>query len=328
VGPALRWIGSFSTPTAVMVFYAAAVLGAIATLITKSGPGGLLGGLIIVGAVLSALGIRRRKLYLLLPLPTLTYLVLAILTGAVHDHGTDGSTTGLGVNFLQWIGNGFLSLFAATILVGVIYGTRALASRLLVSGSFPMSEQRSAAGQPAVAFASPKARPASRSGASRPEGRREGRRRPTSEAEPEAWYVPPRDREPRKDPDRPKDPPRTDDRRDRRWSTDGWRLDVRRPRFENRAESVPADASGSRSAPANRPRKPPRDSDEPPTRSDSPPRASREPRAGTDPRARRDARANLDAQASRDPRADSDRRDGAAPRRDRDAWGRRGPRDR
>lgn len=102
----------------------------------------MLGTLIVIGAVVAALIIERRSLYLLFPMPALSYLVLAILTGLIHDGGSGTSTTQLGLGFLQWIGNGFFAMCAATILVGVIFGARLLASRQLVSGTFPMSEQR------------------------------------------------------------------------------------------------------------------------------------------------------------------------------------------
>lgn len=138
----MRWIGSFPLKRSLYIFFGASVLGAIATLVTGGEPGSLLGILIVIGAVVAALCIERRSLYLLFPMPALSYLLLAIGTGLIHDSGNGTSTTQLGLGFLQWIGNGFFAMCAATILVGVIFGARLLASRQLVSGSFPMSENR------------------------------------------------------------------------------------------------------------------------------------------------------------------------------------------
>ena len=191
---------------ALVIFFGIAVLGAIATLVTGNDPGSLLGNLIVLGAVIAALSIRRRGMYLLIPLPALTYLVLAILTGAIHDNATDTSTTQLGLNFLQWIGNGFFSLCAATILVILIFGARLLASRQLVSGSFPMSEQRPPAGRAGRPALSPQGRPDAPGGRTDP--RRDDRRR-TSRApwdDPDPWYDQgPRDRDPWTDRDPPED---------------------------------------------------------------------------------------------------------------------------
>jgi hypothetical protein len=100
----------------------------------------------LTGALISALCVDRRSLYVLIPLPALSYLVLAVVTGGIHDSGTATSTTQLGLSFLQWIGNGFFTIFAATLLVLLIFGARLLAGRQLVSGSFSVSAQRQAAG--------------------------------------------------------------------------------------------------------------------------------------------------------------------------------------
>lgn len=287
-GPALRWIGTFPLKLALTVFFGAAVLGALATLVTGNGPGGLLANLILLGAVVAALGIERRSLYLLVPMPALTYLVLAVVTGAIHDSGSDTSTTQFGLNFLQWIGNGFLSLFAATVLVLLVFGARLLASRQLVSGSFAMSAQNSAAGRPAAsrpghAFPSP---------SGRPDPRRADRRRPSRPPWDDAgpWYDAPRDREQRKGRERdsrgdrerrprPDGPRRAGERGD-----DGWRLDDRRPRTRNA----------------------PPDSGEPPTLVDPP---APPPRPGRDSRDRRDP-------------------PGGTPRSGRGSWERRDPRGR
>jgi hypothetical protein len=142
----VRWIGSFSLKRSLLLFFGFALLGALATLIMGSDPGTWLGLLIVAGSFISALCVVRRSLYVLIPLPALSYLVLAIVVGGIHDYRTATSTTQLGLSFLQWIGSGFFTIFAATLLLLLIFGARLLAARQLVSGSFSVSAQRQAAG--------------------------------------------------------------------------------------------------------------------------------------------------------------------------------------
>jgi hypothetical protein len=141
-GPLLRWIGSFPPRLALLVFFGLALLGAIGTVITKRDPGFLLGLLIIMGSIVAALGIQRRTSYLIIPLPAITYLVLAGLTGAYHDRGIDTSKEAYGLSFLQWIGSGFFAISVATIAVLLVFGVRLLMSRMLVSGQFAMPAQQ------------------------------------------------------------------------------------------------------------------------------------------------------------------------------------------
>jgi hypothetical protein len=115
------------------------VLGIAGTIATGGEPGSLLGFFVIVGSVVAALGIRRRRVHMILPLPALLLFIGAVVTGAVHDRAVDTSTTEFGVNFLQWIANVFFTMCVATILVLVIIGARWVLSRVLVSGQFSMS---------------------------------------------------------------------------------------------------------------------------------------------------------------------------------------------
>ena len=137
--PAFRWLGSLSTRGAVSILLAAALLGVVGTVLTGREPGFWLGFCTIVGSIIAALAIRRRRLYVLIPLPALVLFFGAAVTGAIDDRGVDTSTTEIGVNFLQWIANVFFAMGAATILVLVIAGGRWLLSRQLVAGQFPMS---------------------------------------------------------------------------------------------------------------------------------------------------------------------------------------------
>jgi len=137
--PVFRWMGALSTRIAIYILLGASLVGVIGTVLTGKEPGFLLSLTIIVGSVVAALGISRRGVYLLIPLPALIFFVAAVLTGAVHDSSADSSNTAYGVHFLQWIAAVFTGMCAATILVVVIFGGRWLLSRQLVSGQFPMS---------------------------------------------------------------------------------------------------------------------------------------------------------------------------------------------
>ena len=137
--PAFRWLGSMPTRGAIYILLAAALLGVVGTVLTGREPGFWLGFCTVVGSIIAALAIRRRRLYVLIPLPALVLFIGAAITGAIHDRGVDTSTTEIGVNFLQWIANVFFAMCASTILVLVIAGGRWLLSRQLVAGQFPMS---------------------------------------------------------------------------------------------------------------------------------------------------------------------------------------------
>ena len=156
--PAFRWLGSLPTRSAVYILLAAALLGVAGTALTGKEPGFWLGFCTIVGSIIAALAIRRRRLYVLIPLPALVLFFGAAVTGAIHDRAVDTSTTEIGVNFLQWIANVFFAMGAATILVLVIAGGRWLLSRQLVAGQFPMSG--GAAGNGARPRPGPSPRPA------------------------------------------------------------------------------------------------------------------------------------------------------------------------
>jgi hypothetical protein len=127
----------------VLILAGAAIAGMAGTLARHQDPGTLLGLVVVAGSVVAALVIRPRAVYRLIPLPALTLLIAVVITGAIHDRAADTSKKVLEANFLQWIASGFLAMSAATVLVIVIAGARWLLRRQLVSGQFPMSDQRS-----------------------------------------------------------------------------------------------------------------------------------------------------------------------------------------
>lgn len=210
------------------------MLGAIITVVTGSDPGAVLGDLIVLGAVIAALGVHRSRVHRLFPLPALTYLLLAVITGFIHDSSAATSTTQLGVYFLQWIGSGFFAMFAATLLVGLILGARMLAARQLVSGSFTMSQPRPAASRGDGSVLAPGGRPGS--------GRdsRDDRRAPKDDAD--AWYEEPRadTRRPGRDRGRREVGDQRSSGRSRSAWTEGWSIGDPLPK----KKPAPADRDG------------------------------------------------------------------------------------
>lgn len=138
------------------------MVGAIATIAAGRDPGTVLGIFITIGAGAATLGIRRRHAYLLIPMPAVTYLILAIVTGGIHDSSLATSTSAIALSFLQWIGSGFFSIFAATLLVLLIFGGRLVASRQLVSGSFTAPRERAGTERPGRAMMTGRPGPARR----------------------------------------------------------------------------------------------------------------------------------------------------------------------
>ena len=180
--------------------------------------------MIIVGACLAALCIRRKAVYVLIPLPALSYLVLAVVTGYIHDHSMGTSTTTLATDFTQWLSGGFTGIVLATILVLLIFGARLLLSRQLVSGQFQTSAQRTSSGRFPRAPMAP------------PTSAERARRERAPWDDPDTWHDRVgRDDAPRSD--RRDDGPRNDRRSDARGPRNGQRNDPRSdPRDDRREE--------------------------------------------------------------------------------------------
>ena len=79
-----RW-GALQGGLGVCIIVASAAIGAIATMVARSAPGSLLGFFVVVGTVAAALAIRPRAGRMIFPVPVLSYLVAALLSGAVFD---------------------------------------------------------------------------------------------------------------------------------------------------------------------------------------------------------------------------------------------------
>jgi hypothetical protein len=156
--PALRWLGRLPTWTALLVVGAAALVGALLTLMADQEPGVLLGVFVILGTLVAAFGIRRRVAYLVFPAPALAFFGAALITGLVHDRSLTSSTAGLGAGSLQWFAGIFFPMVVATILAVVIGGGRWLFGTLFGGQWSPSS-----AGRPKPPGSAPgNARPAPR----------------------------------------------------------------------------------------------------------------------------------------------------------------------
>jgi hypothetical protein len=147
-GP-LRWIGTLSLRTAVLVLAGAALLGIVFTLIAGQDPGGLLAVFIIAGTIAAALGIRRAVVYLLFPMPAIAFFVAAVVAGIAHNSHSASSTASLGTSFVQWIAGVFFPMVIATILAILVGGGRWLLGSQLISGQSPRPAPRPSGARPA-----------------------------------------------------------------------------------------------------------------------------------------------------------------------------------
>jgi hypothetical protein len=93
-----------------------AVLGVAVTVLTGSEPGPVLSVLVVAGTAIAVLAVRPSAVYLIIPVPALTYVVSVMIAGMIHDRASDTSLTALAVHAAQWIASGFLAMSAATLL--------------------------------------------------------------------------------------------------------------------------------------------------------------------------------------------------------------------
>ena len=99
-------------------------IGAAATMVTRSVPGVLLGLFVVAGTIAAALAVRPRSGRLILPVPVLSYLVAALISGVVYNRSADSSKTALAIGAAQWIANGFFAMALATVLAAAIIAVR------------------------------------------------------------------------------------------------------------------------------------------------------------------------------------------------------------
>jgi len=109
-----RW-GGLQGGLGVCIIVASAAAGTIATMVTRNAPGSLLGLCVLAGTVVAALAVRPRAGRLIFPVPVLSYLVGALVSGYVYNRSTGTSRTALAIGAAQWIADGFFAMVLATV---------------------------------------------------------------------------------------------------------------------------------------------------------------------------------------------------------------------
>ena len=118
-----RW-GALQGGLGVCVIVASAAAGTIATVVTRSAPGFLLGLCVEAGTVVAALAVRPRRGWMIFPVPVLSYLVGALISGFIYNRSTGTSRTALAIGAAQWVADGFFAMALATVLAIVITTVR------------------------------------------------------------------------------------------------------------------------------------------------------------------------------------------------------------
>ena len=112
-----------------------AVIGAVATIMTRAEPGSVLGLSVLAGTVAAALTVQPRTGRLIFPVPALSYLIAALVSGVVYDRSSN--KTELAVGAAQWIANGFFVMVLATLLAIALTTVRWLMWRRDQPGPVP-----------------------------------------------------------------------------------------------------------------------------------------------------------------------------------------------
>jgi hypothetical protein len=121
-GPA-RW-GALQGGLGVCIIVISAAGGTVATMLTRTAPGFLLGLLVAAGTLVAALAVRPRTGWMIFPVPVLSYLAGALVSGYVYDRSTGTSQTALAIGATQWIADGFFAMAFATVLAIAIITAR------------------------------------------------------------------------------------------------------------------------------------------------------------------------------------------------------------
>ena len=108
------WQGSLRGSLGVCVIAGSAVIGVIATIVTRAQPGSALDLAVLAGTVAAALTVQPRTGRLIFPVPALSYLIAALVAGVAYERSSD--KTELAVGAAQWIANGFFVMVLATLL--------------------------------------------------------------------------------------------------------------------------------------------------------------------------------------------------------------------
>jgi len=135
--PARNGWGSLQGGLGVCIIVAGAAVGAIVTMVTRSQPGFALGFFVVVGTIAAAFAVRPRAGRIIFPVPALSYLVAALVSGVIYDHTAAGSRSALALGAAQWVANGFFPMALATAAAVIIIVARWLTWRRRNTGRKP-----------------------------------------------------------------------------------------------------------------------------------------------------------------------------------------------
>ena len=93
-------------------------------MVARSAPGFLLGFFVVAGTVAASMAVRPRAGRMIFPVPVLSYLVAALISGVVFDRSAGASNTVLAIGAALWIASGFSAMVLATVLAVVITTVR------------------------------------------------------------------------------------------------------------------------------------------------------------------------------------------------------------
>ena len=117
--------GSLRGLLGVCIAISSTALGAIATIVTGSEPGFLLGFFLVVGTVAAVLAVYPGHGRMILPCRR-SYLVAALVSGIFYERTLDWpmTMTSLSIMATQWIANGFFAMALATVLAAAVTTAR------------------------------------------------------------------------------------------------------------------------------------------------------------------------------------------------------------
>src|SRR5207248_11655246 len=110
-----RW-GTLQGGLGVCIIVSSAAVGTIATMVSRSTPGFLLGFFVTAGTVAAALAVRPSAGRTIVPVPALAYLVAALISGVVFNRSAATSKAALAIGAAQWVADGFFAMVLATLL--------------------------------------------------------------------------------------------------------------------------------------------------------------------------------------------------------------------
>jgi len=110
-----RW-GTLQGGLGVCIIVSSAAVGTIATMVSRSTPGLLLGFFVTAGTVAAALAVRPSAGRTIVPVPALAYLVAALISGVVFNRSAATSKAALAIGAAPWVADGFFAMVLATLL--------------------------------------------------------------------------------------------------------------------------------------------------------------------------------------------------------------------